>query len=944
MLNKLLSRSSQLEHADPAQRLLAVAELPPESAELAELLRADPAAEVRAAAAQRCSEVAVLGAAWPSEREPQVRRSIAESLARCLDETADGEPLRAAIERIDDQDLLVEIALTAGHGSVRMAAAARVQATEALRRLADTAKDKDRGVARLARQRVDAIDRHAEQAAQADELLAQAEALVDQSGPIVMAAVELERRWKAIDLADDAERIARWDAAGQRLQERFEREREAQRAQANLQQQIADWIGQLASPEDSEQLGKLRGELQALRARAQALNDAAALGRLAAAEQDIAKWEQAAPALDAAHALVVEAEALAASTGIDNAQLPIRWQALELAVRTPELTRRFEAALMIIESRRIAQVRATQQQETNARQQLHALLHEAEQALAGGHLQAARTAADQTRALKAAAGTLPKPTVQRLSRVVQQLVELERWHSFGQHNARVQLCERAEALAAQGSAGPQVSPSPAAGEADANGPHMDGQPWNGWPRSGGHKDSHGLPPAQLAREVQQLRAEWKALDQQHAGVPKSLWERFDGACEKAYAPAARHFAEMHAQRKQARKQREEFIAAAAAHAPTLLGEPRDLRAIEHWLRDTDRAWHGASLGSVEPDAWKKLEARMKTAVAPLREALAVARAQAKAERQALIAAAESLAAKALERETPAEVRQLQSRWQEQAKSVPLANRDERALWEKFRAACNAIFEARDSQRKEVDGRKREQRRAFEALCEQLEQLAHAADVDEAEIRRRSRELQQQWREAQSAERVPPPVDSRFRNARSAVEARLSSRLREREAAVWQALLAKERLCEELDAMVVSGADAGGSAAIAANVVSRWDELPPLASGWEAKMLVRREAALRAFDDEDARYDHLDAIEDGGADRRDALLELELLLGIPSPPELGKERLAVQVKQLRSRFKDAAADNATAAERLLAWCATPGVAEARDRSRCERIVGSLERRR
>jgi len=83
--------------------------------------------------------------------------------------------------------------------------------------------------------------------------------------------------------------------------------------------------------------------------------------------------------------------------------------------------------------------------------------------------------------------------------------------SFGQHNARVQLCERAEALAAE---------------------------------------TH--PPAQLAREVQKLRAEWKALDEQHAGVPKSLWERFDGACEKAYAPAARHFAELHAARKQAR--------------------------------------------------------------------------------------------------------------------------------------------------------------------------------------------------------------------------------------------------------------------------------------------------------------------------------------------------------------------------------------------------------
>ena len=100
--------------------------------------------------------------------------------------------------------------------------------------------------------------------------------------------------------------------------------------------------------------------------------------------------------------------------------------------------------------------------------------------------------------------------------MIQQLVELERWESFGQHSARVQLCERAEELA-----------------------------------------KAKLDPPQLAAEVQKVRAEWKALDAQHANVPKSLWERFDGACEKAYAPAAQHFAQLAAQRKQARKQREE---------------------------------------------------------------------------------------------------------------------------------------------------------------------------------------------------------------------------------------------------------------------------------------------------------------------------------------------------------------------------------------------------
>ena len=897
MLNKILSRTPLHEHADPAQRVLGVAELPPESAELLNLLRADPAPEVRAAAARRCGDGAALAAGWQADREPQVREAIVESLGRWLDRV-DGEALRAAVEGIGGQELLVELALGAAHAPVRMAAAERVSDEGALRRLADGAKDKDRGVARLAKQRVDAIERRATQAGQADVLLAQAEALVGQPGAVVMAAVELERRWKALQLNDDAGRQARWDAAGAALQARFEREREEQRARAAFEQKLAQWLAGHSATPHADALPQLRAELEALRAQAQELNDTGALAKLAQAEASIAAWEQAAPALAAAEALVEEAERLAADTGIDNAQLPLRWQALDLAVRTPDLTRRFEAAIMVIESRRLAQMRATQQEESAARHQLHSLLHEAELALAAGQVQAARAAADQTRALKAVAGSLPKPTIQRLSRVVQQLGELERWMSFGQHNARVQLCERAEALA---------------GETQ--------------------------PPAQLAKEVQKLRAEWKALDEQHAGVPKSLWERFDGACEKAYAPAARHFAELHASRKQARKQREEFIAAAAQKASELAAaEPRDLKAIEHWLREADQAWHHGELGSVEPDAWKKLDAKLKQAVSPARELLGQARGEAKSGRLALIAEAEALVAKAQERDAPAQARALQARWTEHAKSHPLAGRDERTLWERFRAACNAVFEARDSQRKEVDSRKREQRRAFEELCEQAERLSNGEGEDD-EVRRQLRELQQKWRDAAAAQPVPPALDSRFRAARSAVEAALGARRRGEEALVWQALLAKAALCEEADAALMAEPPV---AVDAESLRGRWAAAAALPAAWEQKMTARRDQALAAFDDEDARYDQLDRIEDGAAERRDALLELELALGLPSPADLAKERLAVQVRKLNSRFK-AAAGGGSAADVLLAWCATPGVAEARDRGRCEKIVEALQRR-
>lgn len=933
MLDKLFIGSRLHEHADPAQRVAGVAALPRDSKALAQMLGADPSPDVRAAAATHCSDPTVLAAALRTETVPQVSTAIAASLGKvlaarpddgsvrtflaapeCTDavraqvalHTQDEERRRVAIDGISEEEVLVDVALAAEHASVRIAAAERVHAPEPLRRLLKGARDRDRGVARLARERLDAISQRIENAKAADSILTEAEALVEQPGPIVMAAVELDKRWKALMLGDDADRRARWEDIGRRMQQRFDRELAEQRVHAQFEQRLNRWLASLQPPPATTALPVLRTELSALRAEAARDNDARALARLDQAEQQIVQWEQAAPVLAAAEALVAEAEQLATGTPIDDAQLPARWQALDLAARTPALTRRFEAALLVIEQRRLAVVRASQQEQGAARQQLHTVLHEAEQALASGQLHEARAAADRARALKPHAGLLPKPTVQRLSRVVQQLVELERWEKFGQQTARVQLCERAEALLAQ-----------------------------------------ALAPVALAREVQQLRAEWKKLDEQveekRAGVPKTLWERFDGACERAYAPAARHFAEQAAQHKQARKQREDFIAAAAVHAQTLLVEPRDWRVIERWLRDTETAWRDKNLGSVEPGAWKKLDTRLKAALAPLHDALSAVRSQAKQEREALIAEAEALAARAMERDAPSRVKDLQARWQVNAKTVVLAQRDERALWEKFRGACNAVFDARTGSRKAAEERGRVQRLTLEALCEKLEQLAKSGGGDEAQVRSSRHELQEQWKTAiAESGAAPAALEARYRAALAQVEDSLRGRNRASEAAVWQTLFAKEKLCEELDALALAEGDTDPAAA--ESVRERWAALSPLVPEWERKMLERRDAALNALADADARFDHADRVRDCAAERRDALLELELMLGIESPADLQPHRLAVQVKQLRDRFKRAAPGRADNVLLLLNWCALPGVAEARDRQRCERIAASLQRRR
>jgi hypothetical protein len=273
----------------------------------------------------------------------------------------------------------------------------------------------------------------------------------------------------------------------------------------------------------------------------------------------------------------------------------------------------------------------------------------------------------------------------------------------------------------------------------------------------------------------------------------------------------------------------------------------------------------------------------------------------------------------------------------------LPQRDERTLWERFRVACNAVFDARRGSRKEAEERKHGQRRTFEVLCERLEQLAQSTEVDEGQVRQSQRELQDQWRRAfTESGPVPAALEARFKAARSGVEELLRGRTRRSEAAAWEALFAKQRLCEELDALAIKGETADPTAA--ESVQQRWTELPQLATEWEQKMLGRRDAALRALADDDARIDYGERIEDCVAARRDALLELELMLGLESPADLQPQRLAVQVKLLRDRFKRSAPGAGSAHQILLDWCALPGAADARDRQRCDRIVAKLERRR
>ncbi len=202
MVTRLFSRTPLHEHAEAAQRVLGVQQLAPEATELAALLAGDPAAEVRAAAAERCAGLAALAAAWEKETDETVRAAIAASLGRALAQSPEAAAARAfldspgctdairaevarhapeadrrlaAIAGIRDESLLLSLALSGGHAETRLAAAECVRSPEGLASLAEAAKNKDRGVARLAKQRLEAMKDREGQASEADDILARLE-------------------------------------------------------------------------------------------------------------------------------------------------------------------------------------------------------------------------------------------------------------------------------------------------------------------------------------------------------------------------------------------------------------------------------------------------------------------------------------------------------------------------------------------------------------------------------------------------------------------------------------------------------------------------------------------------------------------------------------------------------------------------------------------------
>ena len=294
-----------------------------------------------------------------------------------------------------------------------------------------------------------------------------------------------------------------------------------------------------------------------------------------------------------------------------------------------------------------------------------------------------------------------------------------------------------------------------------------------------------------------------------------------------------------------------------------------------------------------------LQQRQQTSVDRLAQPLQHARQAAEAGRERLIQQAQALAEDS-RRQPPARdisprLRDLQAQWQQQARALPLARPAEVALWDRFKAAGDAVIAQRDAAFSARDAELAAQRSAGEVLLQRVLGLAALLDAPAlpldaptepaaatpAELRRSLAEIDRAWRQLGDWPRAAAgAIEARYADARAAVLRHLAQRQQQHWSGVVDVLTSRLLQCEQRE----DGADP------AAPVASTWAALPPLPAAWTDALATRCAAAQPpAAIPTDAGFD-------------DLLLQIEAVLDLPSAPEWQAARHQLKLLALKSALE------------------------------------------
>lgn len=205
-------------------------------------------------------------------------------------------------------------------------------------------------------------------------------------------------------------------------------------------------------------------------------------------------------------------------------------------------------------------------------------------------------------------------------------------------------------------------------------------------------DGQTLGGRKVQESLRHLREQWKQLDQ-GAAPNHGLWKQFDEACNAAYKVVEGWLDKVRSESAQHKASRTTLIEELRAWGQSVK-DSQDWKGMARSLRQFGERWREG--GHVGEKLYAELQPQWRQAMQEAEAPLQKAQKESLQRRHAMIEEAQALGdAPALQISA---IKALQQRWQVEAQEVPVDRRQEQKLWDAFRKPLDEAFSRKPAER------------------------------------------------------------------------------------------------------------------------------------------------------------------------------------------------------------------------------------------------------
>lgn len=838
---------------------------------LIKISKSDPSEITRDQALHNISKILLSPKECDLEEKLNVLKSLSDSnfLSHIALNSNDKELREQAILQLTDSQSLLTIAEKSQRASIRALAAERINCPDALEQLNKFARNKDNGVYKITKEKLQSIKDQEKQQILMQEKLGKLLVSIEQHSqieyfPLFQAKLTaLEAEWNELTEHADTEQQSRYTLGLTKCQkiisDQEAAEKEAARAAAEKEAALKAKDSVLAEisaikesslnllPESSEtealqsKLSSVVTDWNKLQEHASA-DERAAFDKTKAQLENLSNcfqiylqhFEQIKSLMQQLHS--EQDECKAQKPALQNARQIINKLSWPKGQAKPAELISLEEVVAEADE----QIKQQNQHCQKQRSELQTLLEQLESSIQKGEIRNADKQIKRAEQLsKRMNGSLTHSLENRMKSLSAALQEIRDWQSYAVTPKKEALCEEMESLVAS-----------------------------------------ELPVQERACKIRKVQKEWKALDATDANHSQKLWRRFKQASDQAYAPCDQFFSEQKEIRSNNLRLRQELCETLADRCANPDPVISDWKAYEDEVKKFKQEWR--SYSPVDRSPGKKLQVRFDQLLAQLEAPLKDYHECNARLKKELVERSKELLETDISHEITEAAKELQKKWKETGQAP---RNQERRLWGQFRENCNQIFERFYAEKPKFDANSTQ---LLEALFSDMENIIESSPRITT-LEQRANQAEKLLHEFSDNSDVLKPFSARLERVQSFL-ARQKSSLQKFQNGSYASLSRKSHLCDQLEHALLDG-----DATQIESVIDAWKNEDNNDTAY-AEDISSRFSTLLLLTEEPDELENI--IHDQEQRLRNLCIRLEIATSAPSPIEDQALRMEYQMSRLQ----------------------------------------------